>query len=156
MPGLVQSMMGGWASRRYRKEAEKHLAHLRTLDNESIGLVLAIAAHQRNALINEGTEMRDLTALVQAQPMYQHGVANAVNALIKAKRPHDALGMQVWMHSLRAIADPNLMPLAIGIWRELARGKRHVAKARTLVKGEIGFELDINMAQEIPPEFADG
>ena len=156
MPGLVQSMMGGWASRRYRKEAEKHLAHLRDLGNESIGLVLAITAHQRNALINEGTEMRDLTALVQAQPMYQHGIANAVNALIKAKRPHDALGMQVWMHSLRAIADPSLMPLAIAIWRELARGKRHVAKARTLVKSETGFELDINMAQEIPPEFADG
>ena len=156
MPGLVQSMMGGWASRRYRKEAEKHLAHLRQLDNESIGLVLAIVAHQRNALINEGADMRDLTALVQAEPMYQHSVANAVNALIKSKRPHDALGMQVWMHSLRAIADPNLMPFAISIWRELARGKRHVAKARTLVKSETGFELDINMAQEIPPEFADG
>ncbi len=155
MPGLVQSMMGGWASRRYRKEAEKHLAHLRNLDNDSMGLVLAIATHQRNALVNEGTEMRDLTALVRAQPMYQHDVAKAVNALIKAKRPHDALGMQVWMHSLRAIADPNLMPIAAAIWRELARGKRHVAKARALVKSETGFELDINMAQEIPPEFAD-
>lgn len=156
MSKLVQALMGGWASRRYRKEAEKHLDHLRGLDNESIGLVLAIAAHQRNALIKEGTEMRDLTALVQEQPMYQHSLSTAVDALNKSGRPHDALGMQVWMHSLRAIADPALMPVADAIWRELARGKRHVAKARELVKSETNFELDINMAQEIPPEFADG
>jgi len=148
-------MMRGWAQKRYRKEAQRLIEHLRTLDDESIGLVLAIATHHRNALQKEGTEMRDLTALARAQPMYQHELAKAVNVLTRNKRQHDSLGLQIWVHSLRAVADRGLYGLGVELWRELGRGRPHVAKARKLVAKETGFELDITMAGEVPSEFAE-
>ena len=51
------NLMQGWAQKRYRKEAVQLLNHLRSLDDKSLGLVLAIAAHHRNALIKEGVAM---------------------------------------------------------------------------------------------------
>lgn len=150
-------MLGQWmrsrARKKYTKEALQVINHLRSLDNRSMGLVLAIAAHQRNALIKDGVDMRDLSKIVHGAPMYHLDLSKAVNVLIKKKRQHDALGMQVWMHSLRALLDQELYPLGVDIWEELARGQPHVARAREDVKKETDFELDVAMAGEIPPEF---
>lgn len=150
-------MLGNWmrarARRKYVKEMLHHLAHLRSLDNRSMGLVLAIAAHQRNALIKDGVDMRDLSKIIHGAPMYHLDLAKAVNVLIRNKRQHDALGLQVWMHSLRALLDQELYPFGVEIWQELERGRPHVARARENVKEEAGFDLDITMAGETPPEF---
>jgi hypothetical protein len=148
------NLMQGWAQKRYRKEAVQLLNHLRSLDDKSIGLVLAIAAHHRNALIKEGVAMRDLTTLAREAPLYQHDLAKAVNVLARKKRPHDALGLQIWVHSLRAVSNPDVHDVGVDIWRELVRGQPHVASARKLVNKETGFELDIAMAGEVPQEFA--
>lgn len=152
---MFGKMTRGWARKRYVKEAKELVDHLQELDDESIGLVLAIAVHHRNILISEGAAMRDLTQLVKDAPMYQHDVAKAVGILARKKRLHDALGLQVWVHSLRAVADSSLYTQAVQVWRELKRGQPHVAKARKLVKKETGFELDISMANEMPSEFAE-
>lgn len=150
-------MLGQWmrsrARKKYSKEAQQVVDHLRSLDNRSMGLVLAIAAHQRNALIKDGVDMRDLSKIIHGAPMYHLDLAKAVNVLIKKKRQHDALGMQVWMHSLRALLDQELYPYGVEIWKELERGQPHVARARNTVKDEIDFELDVTMAGETPPEF---
>lgn len=152
---LLGELSRGWVRKRYKREATALLTHLRSLEDKDMGLVLAIAAHQRNVLIKEGVAMRDLTALNRDVPMYQHDLQKAIQVLINKKRPHDALGIQIWMHSLRALSDPALYVMGVAIWRELARGIAHVAKARTAVKKETGFDLDIAMAGEIPSEFAD-
>ena len=149
------NLMRGWARKRYVKEAQELVEHLQDLDDESMGLVLAISVHHRNVLISKGAAMRDLTQLVKDAPMYQHDVAKAVGILARKKRLHDALGLQVWVHSLRAVADPSLYTQAVQVWRELKRGQPHVATARKLVKKETGFDLDISMANEFPPEFAE-
>lgn len=153
--GLFSDMTRGWARKRYRKEAERLIGHIRTLDDESVGLVLAIATHHRNALLEGGADLRDLTAMARAQPMYQHELAKAVNVLTRNKRQHDSLGLQIWVHSLRCVADNGLYGLGVALWRELRRGQPHVAKARKLVKKETGFELDITMANDVPSEFVD-
>ena len=150
-------MLGHWmrsrARKKYTKEAQQVIKHLKSLDNRSMGLVLAIAAHQRNALIKDGVDMRDLSKIIHGAPMYHLDLSKAVNVLIRNKRQHDALGIQIWMHSLRALLDEELYPLGVEIWQELARGQPHVARARENVKEETDFELDINMAGEVPPEF---
>ena len=87
------NLMHGWARKRYRKEADRLIAHLRSLDDESAGLVLAIATHHRNALLETGVDLRDLSALARAQPMYQHELAKAVNVLSRNDRQHDSPGL---------------------------------------------------------------
>lgn len=150
-------MLGQWmrsrARKKYSKEAQHVIKHLQSLDNRSMGLVLAITAHQRNALIKDGVDMRDLSKIIHGAPMYHLDLSKAANVLIRNKRQHDALGIQIWMHSLRALLDQELYPLGVAIWKELARGQPHVARARENVKKETDFELDVNMAGETPPEF---
>lgn len=141
------------ARKKYTKEASQVLNHLKSLDNRSMGLVLAITAHQRNALMKDGVNMRDLSKIVHGAPMYHLDLSKAANVLIRKKRQHDALGIQIWMHSLRALLDQELYPMGVAIWKEMARGQPHVARARETVKEETDFELDISMAGEIPPEF---
>lgn len=141
-----------WAVDRYRREAVSFLGHVRRLSDNDIGFVLAIAAHQRNKLKEEGTDLFSLAELAAARPMYHHDLAKAVGALSRAKRAHDALGMHVWVHSLRAAAMPELREIGLDLWRELRRGVPHLAEQRAYFKEQTGFELDITRGGEVPPD----
>ncbi len=150
---MLQALFKGWASKRYAQEAKTLIQHLRSLRDGDVGLVLAIAIHHRNKLIETGAGLNDLTQLAKAQPMYQHELAKAVNVLTREKRQQDALGLQVWVHSLRAAVDPALHPVGQDLWRELSRGRQHITAAEKAVRKETGFELDIANA-EAPREFS--
>lgn len=141
---MLHGLFKGWASKRYAKEAETLIAHLRDLRDSDVGLVLAIALHHRNKLIETGAAMNDLSGWARAQPMYQHELAKAVNVLTREGRQQDALGLQVWVHSLRAVADPGLSRVGASLWAELGRGRRHIEAAQAAVQEETGFELDIS------------
>lgn len=149
----VGNMLGGWARKRHRRDVERVIDHLRSLDDESMGLVLAIAAHHRNALLKDGIDLRDLTEFVKQMPGYLNDMMKAVGVLTKNKRHHDALGLQIWVCSLRCAGDPELQPLGVTLWLELRRGQKHVARARELVSKETGFDLDVTMANDVPSEF---
>ncbi len=150
---MFGELMRGWARRRYVKDLEAHIRHLRKLSDEDMGLVVAITAHHRNALKAEGMDLFQLEQIAREQPMYQHELSKAVGVFIRSERPHDALGMRIWMHSLRAVAAPELMPLATDMWSELARGFPHIAAARETIRDEADIELDIARANEVPAVF---
>ncbi len=145
-----------WASDRHAREAESFLTHLRGLGDADIGFVLAIAAHQRNKLRDEGVDLMHLADLAARRPMYHHDLAKAVNALSRAKRAHDALGLQVWVHSLRAAMDPAIRPLGDELWTELRRGVGHLPEQRAYFKEITGFDLDISHGGEPPTDFDPG
>lgn len=140
---MFGSLFKGWAQKRYRREAETLIRHLRALSDADAGLVLAIAAHHRNKLAETGVAIDDLAALAQAKPMYQHELAKAVNVLTREGRQHDAIALQVWVHSLRAAADPALRDVGVALWAQLARGRKQVEAGRDAVRRETGFDLDI-------------
>ena len=150
---MIGRLLKYWASTKYRKEVDAHVAHLRGLDDEAVGIMVAIAAHQRNALKAENVDLSDLKHVATVAPMYHYEMAKAANALTREKRPHDSLGLQVWMHSLRAVADPALVAPVKDMWRELERGYPHVGDARTLVKEEADIDLNIAHATETPTMF---
>ena len=151
---MLGGLLQGWAAKRYRSEAAGMLAHLRDLNDHEMGLVLAIVAHHRNALIKDGVALRDLTALVRREPMYHRELTRAAGVLAKHKRAHDVLAINIWVHSLRGALDKRGLGDDVAlIWRELERGRPHIAKAREEVKQETGFELDVSGAGETPKEF---
>ncbi len=152
---MIGGLLRRWAASRYRGEVEAHVAHLRGLPDEDVGIMVAIAAHHRNALKEVGVDLSDLNAVASEMPMYHYEMAKAANVLTRENRPHDSLGLQVWMHSLRAIADPTLVTPVRGMWRELERGYPHVAEARALVRKEADIDLDIAHATETPGMFHD-
>lgn len=142
-----------WASDRHRREAESFLTHIRQLGDADVGFILAIAAHQRNKLRDQGIDLSRLADLAAARPMYHHELAKAVNALARAKRAHDALGLQVWVHSLRAASDPAIRQVGADIWLELRRGVGHLPEQRAYFKEQTGYELDISHGGEPPVDF---
>ncbi|MDA0997142.1 MAG: hypothetical protein O2944_02920 [Proteobacteria bacterium] len=145
-----------WAQARYRREAKAFQGHLARLSDNDVGFVLAIAAHQRNKLQDEGIDLGRIGALVEARPMYHHELAKAVNALGRAKRAHDAIGLQVWVHSLRTVADAELRDYGREIWKELRRGVPHLAEQRTYFRDLSGYDLDISGGGNVPAELAPG
>jgi len=152
---LIGGFFQGRALKRYQGEAQTLVDHLRTVRDKDMGIVLAIAAHQRNALIKGGAPMDDLTLVAREMPGYHKELASGVQVLMKKKRPHDALGLQVWVQSLRAAIFPTMYPYGIAIWRELVRGVPYVGKVREEVRAEGGFDLDVTHAGDVPKEFRD-
>ena len=150
---VLDGLFKSWALKRYQKLARGHLAHLRRLDDDGLGLILAIVAHQRNTLSKEGLNLRDLTTTSNEHPMCHDELSKAAQELAKKRQPHDALGMHIWAHSLRGVGEPALRQAATQIWTELMRGEHRVAAARKLIRKETGVEIDISMAKEIPKEF---
>lgn len=147
---FLKSLLSPHESRR-RREAMAFLARLREMPDRDVGLVVAIAAHQRNALIREGQALDDLSRLHLLDRRFADRLASGVVHLNRRGQHHDAFGLLVWLHSVRAVRTPGLVDLGMAIWTELKRGMPHVAAEREAFREETGFELDISHAGEVPP-----
>lgn len=135
---------------RHRREAAAFLARVREMPDRDVGLLVAIAAHQRNALVQQGHDLGDLERFRRQRPKYPDELARAVVQLNARGQHHDAFGLLVWLHTLRALASGELTDLGTALWSELRRGFPHVAAQRETFREETGFELDISHATEIP------
>lgn len=136
---------------RRRREAKAFLARLRGMPDRDVGLLVAIAAHQRNALCREGQALDDLSRLQHLDRRFADNLASAVVQLNRRGQHHDAFGLLVWLHSVRAVQAPGLADLGMAIWTELKRGMPHVAAERETFREETGFALDVSHAGEVPP-----
>lgn len=147
---FLKSLLSPRETRR-RREAAAFLARLREMPDRDIGLLVAIAAHQRNALVREGHALADLSRPQHLGRRLPDTLASAVVQLNRRGQHHDAFGLLVWLHSVRALQAPGLTDLGMAIWTELKRGMPHVAAQREEFRAETGFELDISLAGEVPP-----
>lgn len=147
---FLKSLLSPRDTRR-RREAEAFLGRLREMSDRDVGLVVAIAAHQRNALRREGQAVDDLSRLQHLDRRFADRLASAVVQLNRRGQHHDAFGLLVWLHSVRAVQAPGLTDLGMAMWTELKRGMPHVAAEREVFREETGFALDISHAGEVPP-----
>lgn len=138
---------------RHRREAKAFLARLREMPDRDVGLLVAIAAHQRNALRRESGALDDLETFRGLPRKFADGLARAVVQLNAQGRHHDAFGLLVWVHTVRAARARGLADLATAMWSELRRGFPHVAEQREVFREETGFALDIAHARDVPGRF---
>jgi hypothetical protein len=59
----------------------------------------------------------------------------------KIGQPSDAAGTMVWLHSMRALAFPELRELGRDMWNELQRGFPYVSDALSAIEALTGNPL---------------
>jgi hypothetical protein len=59
----------------------------------------------------------------------------------KIGQPSDAAGTMVWLHSMRALAFPEVRELGRDMWKELQRGFPYVSDALSAIEALTGNSL---------------
>jgi hypothetical protein len=127
--------MFGWLKRRvqiavvnsFEKDIDRFIRGLKGAGPQEVGAILACAAHWRNVLEAEFGWDLDHPDLVAS--MQDIGAAMKLNRMIREvqqKEPAMAVGLMVWLHSIRASQTPEIRMQGREMWDQLQRGTRHV------------------------------
>lgn len=116
--GLLSNVLGDTQ----RKELEHFLEGLRGADSDDIGLIVACATDWRHRLAVGGCDLRFPAVCLLSDSTITFKLVKQIQALQKQGLPHLAVGLMVWVHSLRAMTRPELRRLGREMWKELSRG----------------------------------
>lgn len=144
--------IGGWATKVQRKELSDFVDRMRPLDGHEIGMILAMTTHQRHALDDlKGWNLLYPALLADRvdNPAFQ--LNQIIQHLQRDGKPHVAVGVMVWLHSIRALQSPDLRQLGRDMWGQLQRGMPYCEEAAEdfqFVPG--GGPLNIDGFEEFP------
>lgn len=130
----LKSHLGERALEAGRRELQRFVVGLRTLSDEDLGALVAVATVLRinfesHEVIPEGVFAADQMPSVEDLGAYQLRINRLVRQFDKMRQPDDAAGAIIWSYSLRALNVAGLRHLGCEMWRELRRGFPHVEAA---------------------------
>ena len=151
--GWLSNKVGQWAGGRQQEEMQTFIAMLRTMDSTEIGLVVAGATHMRHGLESSGHNVMDPIVYTSQNPTFAIFLSRTIAECQKQGRTHDAAGLMVWLHTMRAGIRIELRGLAREMWGQLSRGFPHVETSSIGIRGLSGGALNIQGATEYPAGF---
>ncbi|MCB1423799.1 MAG: hypothetical protein KDJ69_15330 [Nitratireductor sp.] len=119
---------------------------------EDLGLAVATVEHTANAQFIYGDFYKPQAVLKDRPEVIQL-------ALLEAQRLQAsglevlAVGWIVWLHTFRAIMNPELTPLAKSMWTLLVRGAPYAIEQIDTLVPLIGFELQVENPERVPLGF---
>jgi hypothetical protein len=120
---------------------------------EDLGLAVATVEHTANTFFIYGDFYKPRELMAKRPDILGMGVMEA-QRLQMSNLHVVAVGWIVWVHTFRAVSNPELMPLAKSMWSLLIRGAKFApAQASTLVP-VLGFELQVEQPSRVPEGFA--
>jgi hypothetical protein len=149
---MLGKLFESWANKTQLKEIQTFIDGLRAVDSEELGLVVAQAAHWRSKIEAEGIPISDPIAVHGADPTVVLSLIRIVQQMQRQNRQHEAPGLMVWVHSLRAGNSFELRNKAREMWSQLARGFPHAVEAA----GMHGMLFDEHLNIENYDEFSRG
>jgi hypothetical protein len=155
--------MFGWLKRQvqvavansFDQDIDRFIRGLKGAGDSEVGAVVACAAHWRNTLEAQFGWNLDHPGLVAA--VQDVGAAMKLNRMIREvqkREPAMAVGLMVWLHSVRASQTPEIRLRGREMWAELERGIPHSysdAEGYELVGG---VRLNIDGVDRIPENLA--
>lgn len=117
-----------------------------------VGIATSLRHHFHD---RAGVDFGSPTLCVLQDPYIAVKLARLIQQYQKAGNYPEALGLMVWLHSIRAMIEPDLRDRGRAIWRQLRRGFPHVPGA---VAGYIeltGRPLDIREFDFVPDGLGD-
>lgn len=148
--GAAVGAFNRWSKEKQQQELEEFVQSLEAMDGEELGLPVALAANFKNTIRKEGIDLSDPALLVLANPEVIFELSKRVTPLQRQGRNHDALPIIIWVHSLRAVARPELRGLGRKMWGQLERGFKYVEEAADSYLLLTGITLDTLGAEEFP------
>lgn len=148
--GWLANKFDKWASGSQEKELNNYTVGLRGMDGSEIGLIVAVATHQRHLLVAEGFNVMDPINFVSVNPMATYRLSQTIQSLQKERKYQAAAGLMVWVHTLRAATRPELRLLGREMWRELQRGFPYVEESALDAQIVMGLNLNVHDALSFP------
>jgi hypothetical protein len=155
--------MFGWLKRRiqmavvnsFDQDIDRFISGLKGAGDSEVGAIVACATHWRNVLEAQfGWDLDHPDLVVAAQDI---GAAMKLNRMIREvqqSEPAMAVGLMVWLHSVRASQTPEIRLRGREMWAELERGIPHAYDGAEGFRIVGGMNLNIEGVERIPENLA--
>ena len=151
--GIFNHAIDRYNEQKQAGELGRFTTRLQSMKGPEIGLVFAMATHWRNSLSLE-RELMDPFYYVSANPQVCFEFKRMVRRLrLQGKNP-EALGLSVWLHTLRAAENEALYAAARAMWRELERGFSHARESAVSYRRSSGMKLEAHYSVLYPLGFS--
>lgn len=118
---MLKRWIDSWARNAQKREAEQFHLMLRGANDEVASLALASAIVWAEVLQQRNIDMYSVSEWALYEPLMPVELGKLIRK-VQATEPEHAVGLMVWLHTLRGAMDPELRHGAREIWRELQRG----------------------------------
>lgn len=140
-----------------KNDIVRFVASLKGIDDEEISTILVVANILRLNLTEMGKippaamdfsipRVGDLSLKCDMCPIT---LVSAIKQFQGMNQPSDALGVMIWLHSVRALNVPELRIIGREMWEELSRGFPYVDDALEHVRALISKPMPSNIGVEI-------
>lgn len=128
--GWIFNRFLAWGRKKQIQELTAFNSALRGMDGAEVGLVVALAADVRNALVEStGDNLLYPTMVTMRNPSYILTLTKGIKELQKAGHNPRAAAVMVWAHTVRGITDVEVRHHARAMWDQLSRGFPHAHSA---------------------------
>ena len=153
----VDSLSLRWAEKVQQREMDDYLLKLRGIDGSELGSVAAVAAHMRNKMLCErGVDFLMPHAATAADPSLIFKLVGAIKEFQKRGKIGliNAAATMLWVHTIRAVNNPNLRSTAREMWGEIGRGFPYLEEGAELIEAMTRTTLDMREAGRYPDGFS--
>ena len=132
------------------QDIDRFLASLRGASVEELSLIVALATHWRNVFEGDGVELLDPVAAEKKNPSVGMLLNRYIREVQKSNPTH-AVGLMVWLHTIRTANIPELRYKGRLMWQELSKGFNGAYEAgEMLMKMTPGFRLQLSLPEQVP------
>jgi hypothetical protein len=131
------------------EDIDRFIASLRGADPSELNMIVALATHWRNAFALDGFELLDPVNAERKNP----AIGMLINKTIKQVQkdnPTFAVGLMVWLHTLRAANIPEIRHKGRMMWSELQNGFDGALEAGDVLRELMGVSLRLADPARIP------
>ena len=160
---FFKKKLRNFSQEQHKKELFPFLGKLADGDDDDVGMIVAIGTilrmqiNRKNSLLQEVLDSGYKASSDNLAEILLN-LSSLAKDLQKGGRTRDAVGVAVWLHTLRCFAYPEFIDYGKNIWSELSRGFDFVGIALDNLEAVIGNHIPnkqaiIENAQYIPSDF---
>jgi hypothetical protein len=150
---IARQMLDDWALGSQTRKMDEWLRSKARLPDHRLGVVVALATHQRHAL----SALFSCDILNPAQVLIDHPmICSKLEGMLaqmhKANQPLAMTGSLPWLFTFQAFLRPSLYERGVDVWRQLQRGIPYVEDC-VAEMGDAGRLLNLKGFAEFPKGF---
>jgi hypothetical protein len=149
----AKQILGDWAVGSQTRKMDEWLSAKAKLTDDRMGLVVALATHQRHALdaLFDCDFLRPVKVLGN-HPMICSKLESEIYRMYKGGQSLALTGTLPWLFTCQAIVRPTLQGRAMDVWQHMVRGIPYVGD-RVAEMGSAGSSLNLTGFDECPEGF---
>lgn len=131
------------------EDIDRFIASLRGADVEDLRMIVAVATHWRHVFSADGIDLLDPVTAEKNKPTLLMTLNRLIREVQKEK-PEFAVGLMVWLHTVRAANMPELRYKGRIMWGELSQGFEGAEAAGFTLSIMQGVRLHLSTPDLVP------